>query len=505
MSAPRERVVTARNPSVPTQISPEQKFWKGFVNSQLVKEHNAITHIHFDPNSPHDFAVTSSTRVQVFSSKTRKVVKNFTRFKDTVYCGEFRNDGKLLVAGDASGLVQIFDAHHPRTLLVTITPTTHPTHITKFHPTINTQLLTCSDDRVARLYDISQSAKPIISFNNHDDYIRSGIFIPTSPNLIATGCYDNNIRIFDVRVGGNDPIVKFNQSSPVEDMLSLTPTNILSAGEGVVKYWDLVAGKLSRTLHNFNKTVTCLSDAGERGILVGSIDGHVKAFDTSTPNWDVKFGWKFGSGVLSCGVSPHFKHLVVGLNSGLLTVRTRKNNNDNISATTATSNNLKFKGDKSHGFARFMRGSDFKGEGEHHIIDEKVNHKKLRSFERDLNGFRWSDALNSALLDGLDTEATITCLEELKKKGKVRIALANRDEASLEPLLTWCLKFIDDPRNVSIIADYVICILEMYDELISRKPVLEELVLNLQKRVEIELKKAQDSERIIGMLELLSA
>lgn len=507
MSAVRERVVTARNPSVPTQISPEQKFWKGFTNSQLVKEHNSITHINFDPNSPHDFAVTSSTRVQVFSSKTRKVVKNFTRFKDTVYSGEFRNDGKLLVAGDASGLVQIFDSHHPRTLLVTITPSSHPTHITKFHPTINTHLLTCSDDRTARLYDISQSSKPLISFNNHNDYIRSGTFLPSSPNLIVTGCYDNFIRIFDSRIGNSNPIIKFNQLSPVEDLLSLNSTNILSAGEGIVKSWDLVAGKLSRNLHNFNKTVTCLNSAGEKGILVGSIDGHVKVFDTSTLNWDVKFGWKFGSGVLSCGVSPDFKHLVVGLNSGLLTIRTRKSNiiDSSIDSSNIISISSKFKPDRSHGFARFMRGSDFKGEGEHNIIDEKINHKKLKLFERDLNAFRWYDALNNALLDNLDIEFTITCLEDLKKKGKVRIALSNRDETSLEPLLTWCLKFIDDPRNVNIIADYLICILEMYDELISRKPVLEELILNLQKKVEIELKKAQDAERIIGMLELLSA
>lgn len=509
MSAVRERIITTRNPTVPTQISPEQKFWKSFTNSQLVKEHNAITHINFDPNSPHDFAITSSTRIQIFSSKTRKVVKNFTRFKDTAYCGEFRNDGKLLVAGDASGLVQIFDAHHPRSLLVSIKPSSHPTHITKFNPLINTQLLTCSDDRIARLYDISQSSKPLISFNNHNDYIRSGTFLSNSPNLIITGCYDNYIRIFDSRINNNDNlIIKFNQLSPVEDLLSLNSTNILSAGESIVKSWDLVAGKLSKTLHNFNKTVTCLSNAGEKGILIGSIDGHVKAFDTSTPNWDVKFGWKFGSGVLSCGVSPDFKHLVVGLNSGLLTIRTRKsilNNNNNNTNNDNIFIKQKFKSDKSHGFARFMRGSDFNGEGEHNIIDEKVNHKKLKLFEKDLNAFRWSDALNNALLDNLDVESTITCLEDLKKKGKIKIALLNRDETSLEPLLTWCLKFIDDPRNINIISDYLICILEMYDDLISRKPVLEELILNLQKKVDIELKKSQDAERIIGMLELLSA
>ncbi|KAF6015531.1 hypothetical protein HII12_000690 [Brettanomyces bruxellensis] len=180
MSAARERIQPVRTETLPAKTTPEQRYWRGFTNSQLVKEHNAVTHIAFDPNRPHNFAVTSSTRIQVFSSKTRKVVKNFTRFKDTVYSGEFRHDGKLLVAGDASGLVQIFDAQHPRSLLVTLQPSTHPTHVTKFHPSITTQLLTCSDDRVARLYDISSTEEPLMSFGEHQDYVRSGIFIPGS-------------------------------------------------------------------------------------------------------------------------------------------------------------------------------------------------------------------------------------------------------------------------------------------------------------------------------------
>lgn len=496
MSAARERIVPIRNPTLPQQIHPEQKYWKGFANSQLVKEHNAITHLTFDPNSPHDFAVTSSTRIQIFSSKTRKVVKSFTRFKDTVYSGEFRNDGKLLVAGDASGLVQIFDAHHPRTLLVSINPTTHPTHVTKFHPTITTQLLTCSDDRVARLYDISQSSKPIISFGNHDDYIRSGLFIPSSPNLVVTGCYDNCIRIFDSR-SGTDPIIKFDQESPVEDLLSINPTNLVSAGESVIKCWDLVAGVQSKSLSNFTKTVTCLSSAGERGILAGSIDGHVKVFDTTTPNWDVRFGWKFGSGVLSCGVSPNHKHLVVGLNSGLLTIRTRK--------TEPKSSANIIKDNKPNNFLRMIRGGDYKGEDEKNIIDEKQIIKKLKPFEKQLNSFKWGEALDIAIKNQMSKELTITCMVELKKKGKVRVALANRDESFLEPFLTWCLKSISDPRNVDIIIDYVQVVLDTYDSLISRNPVLEELILSLQRTIDLEIQKCKDAEKIIGMLELLSA
>lgn len=495
MSARRERIVPVKAPVMPSQVHPEQKYWKGFANSQLVKEHNAITHISFDQNSPHDFAVTSSTRIQVFSSKTRKVAKSFTRFKDTVYSGEFRNDGKLLVAGDASGIVQIYDAHHPRTLLVSINPSTHPTQVTKFHPTITTQLLTCSDDRVARIYDISQAAKPIISFGEHEDYIRAGAFMPNSPNLVVTGCYDNYIRVFDSR-SGSTPIIKFDQGSPVEDLLSTNATTLISAGENSVNCWDIVAGGKSRALTNFTKTVTSLADAGDRGILAGSIDGHVKVFDTSTPNWDVRFNWKFGSGVLACGVSPDHKHLVVGLNSGLLTIRTRK---------TEPKQGITQKTQRTETLERLLRGGDYNGEGEMQVIDDRVQTRKTKPFEKLLNQFKWADALDNVIKANQSSEMVVTCMMELKKRGKVRVSLANKDENSLEPLLSWCLKNITKPRNVGIIADYLMCILEMYDQLIARNFVIEELVLNLQRKIEIEITKCEQSEKIIGMLELLTA
>lgn len=499
MSAVRERIQPVRNSTLPSKTTPEQRYWRGFQNQELVKEHSAITHIAFNPKRPYDFAVTASTRVQIFSSKTRKVVKNFTRFKDVVYSGEFRHDGKLLVAGDATGLVQIFDSHHPRSLLVTLQPSSHPTHVTKFHPFIDTQLLTCSDDRVARIYDISDTREPITSFGSHGDYVRSGLFIPGS-NLVATGCYDNIVRLFDTRAPAESaPVLSFNQKSPVEDLLCLNATTLVSCGDNGIRCWDLAAAKCFQELGNFTKTVTSLCSAGERGILAGSMDGHVKVFDTGSAGWQVKYGWKFGSGVLSCGVSPNMKHLVVGLNSGILTVRTRK---------TEPRVKQGVKKEKSHAFARMMRGADYQGESEHHIIDDRISttsNRKLKQFERDLNGFRWSDALDHCLTNGMSKEWTVTCLEELRTRGKIVVALSGRDVSTLEPLLTWCDKSIDDPRNVRIIADYLSCVIDLYSDLVASQPVLEELMRSIEAKINTEIMKCKKASRITGMLELLSA
>lgn len=497
MSSTRGKVVQVRNPTLPNQTSPEQRYWKGFVNPQLIKENHPITHIHFNPVAPHDYAVTSSTRIQVFSSKTRQVTKTFSRFKDTVYSGEYRYDGKLLVATDASGLVSIFDSYQ-RNLLGSLQPSGHPTHVAKFHLTVGNQLITGSDDRVVRLYDISQTTKgPIVEFNDsyHGDYIRSANFIPGNPNLITTGCYDGKVRIFDTRQ--QSIVAKFNQGNPIEDVLALSPTTLVSAGGPQVKVWDLSRGSQIHELNNFTKTVTSLHDSGERGLMVGSLDGHVKMFDYTSANWEVKFGWKFGSGgVLSCAVSPNHKHFVTGLTTGLLSVRTRK---------TEPKVEQGVKQTKTNAYSRMMRGSDYLGEEEHRIIQTATTQtKKLKQFERHLNAFKWSSALDSGFAHGVTKDITITVMNELKKRGKIRVALYGRDEISLLPILQWCVKNLDDVKSFNIICDYIGVILEMYGSLIDQCVVLEEIFTNLSRKINTEIKKCKEANEIGGMLELLT-
>lgn len=502
MSSSKQRVHHIRNPTLPSQTSPEQRYWRGFSNPQLVKENHAISHISFNPVSPYDFAVTSSTRIQVFSSKTRQVIKTFSRFKDVVFGGEYRYDGRLLVASDASGLVSIFDSYQPRNLLLSISPSTYSTPVAKFHPTIGNQLVTGSDDRVLRLYDISQSRTgPIVEFDesNHDDYIRTANFIPGNPNLITTGCYDGVVRIFDTRQ--KRMVNLFSQDgNPIEDVLAISPTTLVSAGGPQVRVWDLTRNAQINQFNNFTKTVTTLHHTGERGLLAGSLDGHVKVFDSNSPNWDVKFGWKFGSGgVLSCAVSPlpSHKHFVTGLTSGLLSIRTRK---------TEPRVPQGIKEVKSNAYNRMMRGADYLGEEEHKVVHSaRPPAKKLKQFEKHLNAFRWSETLDSAFASGIAKEQVITVLHELKNRGKIRIALYGRDEISLLPILQWFTKNLEDSRSVNIICDYIAVVIEMYGSLIEKSVLLEECFADLLKRINIEVKKCKEANEIGGILELLAA
>ena len=46
-------------------------------------------------------------QVIIYDAVTRQVRRQFTRFKDKAYCGTFRSDSKLLVAGGEDGIVQV--------------------------------------------------------------------------------------------------------------------------------------------------------------------------------------------------------------------------------------------------------------------------------------------------------------------------------------------------------------------------------------------------------------
>lgn len=493
MSTPAPRLQPIRQPVLPEKETPEVRYWRGYKAPLLVKESNAITHLHFNPAQPHDLAFTSSTKVQILSSKTLQVQKTISKFKDTVYSGEFRNDGRLLVAGDATGMIQAFDTS-TRSVLVTLKPTQYPVHVTKFHPTSLATLLSASDDRVARLWDLT-SSDPVAEFVDHDDYIRTACFIG-SMGLVTTGCYDGAVRLWDPRAPAK-AVASYNQEEPVESVLALNESTLAVAAGPRVKIWDLTAGRSLVTLANFQKTVTSLSSAGERGFLAGSLDGHVKVFNSSQSQFPVTFGWRFGGPVLTTAIGPDSKQIATGLTSGLLTVRTRK---------TEPKVKQGVKQQKSGNFSRMIRGAEYRGEFEQHVLataNKPHSAGRLKPFERHIKAFRWADALDAAFTG--NNEQTSMVLEELRKRGKIRVSLAGRDDESLEPLLKWCSRTITLPSLVELSTDWLREALGMYGPLIERSPLLHGVLQQLTTRVHQQVALSKDSDRVVGMLDFLMA
>jgi len=100
-------VVVKTHPRPSSKHNPESRHWRQFKNPVFVKEYAPVTCVHFAPSRPHRYAVTAATRVLIYAPRTQKITKTIARFKDVARSGNIRGDGKLVVAGDDSGLIQV--------------------------------------------------------------------------------------------------------------------------------------------------------------------------------------------------------------------------------------------------------------------------------------------------------------------------------------------------------------------------------------------------------------
>ncbi|EMR10089.1 hypothetical protein PNEG_01838 [Pneumocystis murina B123] len=489
MAAPAPRLIPNRFSAGPLPVTPEQKYWQGFKSKVTIKEIASISHIHFCCKEPHDFAVTSSARIQIYSSQTRTVKKTISRFKDVAYSGEIRADGKLLIASDNTGTVQLFDISS-RSILRSLYSHKLPVHVAKFSPYCLTTFLSASDDKTIRIWDLPTSTETCILQGNND-YIRAADFLSMS-HVVLSGCYDGTVRLWDIRMPEKKNEIKnLNHGKSVDAVLSLKDGSIiLSAGGPVIKVWDMISGKNMplKIIRNHQKSVICLSKNNENSrILSGGLDGHVKIYDIK--DWENVHDIKYPAPILSLGLSPDNKHLAVGMISGLFSIRSRQ------IAKSVPQNRNKLK----QSYTEMIHENNNQNYG--NLIVEKKR-KALRPYDKALKSFHYADALD-LVLENKSPLATFTVINELKHRSGLYQALQNRDDVSLEPILRWLIRYLPNPRYVFIIIEVLMLIIDIYGAALGHSILIQGLLLRLSKHVSRQIEYCKDACSCNGMLEML--
>ncbi|KOS20293.1 U3 small nucleolar RNA-associated protein 15 [Escovopsis weberi] len=552
-------------PSGPTPFTAEQRYWKSFRNQLLIPSPTnfPVTHISYNSDS---FAITTGTRVQIYSNKTRKLLKTITRFGDIARSGELRRDGRVLVAGDDTGRIQVFDVNS-RAILRTWLDHKQPVHTTRFSPADATTLLSTSDDRTVRLWDLPSSG-PTATFAGHGDYVRCGRFMPgTMANMVLSGSYDATVRLWDPRAGnssgGGGAVMTFKHAAPVEDVLALpSGTTVLAASGSTVSVLDLVAARPLHVITNHQKTVTALSLAsGGRRLVTASLEGHVKIFETTA--WNVVESVKYPSPILSLAVipsggassstsssspsssslllssanpnsssssaadSPDDRHLAVGMSTGVLSIRTRlsgaegqrerEREREMEALVAGTIGQLDAKKQKRKRRVAASKRLDLLGEGADVVIADEgrlggsgsggsSSRKRERPWQADLRHARYARALDH-VVDRTRSDYShlnaLTLLLALRHRSAMRDALEGRDEDSVRPILRWVCGHICDPRYVSVCVEVGVHLLDLYGEYVGASKELHEGFRTLHRRVKLEVERAQLACQSGGMLESL--
>ncbi|OQR89716.1 U3 small nucleolar RNA-associated protein [Achlya hypogyna] len=483
-------------PQATKHVAPEKSYWLKLRAPHELPQVAAVTCIDANPVAPYDFAAATSTRVQLYSTTSNDIKKTFSRFHDVVYSAAFRGDGKLLVTGNANGQVAVLDVAS-RTVLRNLHGHKGAVRAAKFSND-HVHIFSASDDKTCRLWDLA-TGSPVAVMGGHTDYVRAVAAHPASSSMWATGSYDHTVKLWDMRNAGSastKATMSMDHGAPVEAVLMLPGGNLaISAGGTDIKVWDLLSGgKLLHSFSSHQKTVTCLSlDGPKTRLLSGSLDGHVKVYDLAS--YEVVHGYKFKQGVLSLALSPSNSHLAVGTADGLLTVRKRVNA-DGAVAAPAPAPRIK------RSFKYTLRGAQAKPSDADHVVTAR-RQARCAPYENALRAFDYRKALDTAL-DTRNPTVIASMLEELRLRTGWQKALTDRSEESLEPLLSFCIRYVADPKYSALLTRLCTYLLELYTPLLGSSQstlLLEGLFFKLQNKLREEMSVQASILQLMGMVE----
>lgn len=508
MASDHKKISIKQYPRLAARETAEDRYWQKLKVPIIVKEHAPITDINFSPVAPHEFAVTSSTRVQIYSSVTNQIVKTISRFTDVAYGGSFRDDGKLLVAGCADGGVQVFDMNS-RIILRHFKGHTRACHVSRFAHRDFTRVFSAGDDATVRVWDIP-TEQELACFRGHEDYIRAGVPTPHDPKLFLTGSYDHTVRLWDSRTPegtGAGQVLSLDHGDPVESVLCFPSGSlVVSAGGNTIKVWDILAGnKVLAAFSNHQKTITSLCfDSEHKRLLSASLDRQIKVYDVT--NWKVVHSIKESAPILSMGLAPGDTHLVVGMATGLLSIKHRQATKESgaVGAGGSAGGPRPRPAPRSGTYRFYIRGQNNKGSD----VDFKVEvakKKALKSYDKLLKKFKYSEALDAVLSDKFRPVVVVSLLHELVQREGLQIALSGRDDQALKPVLEFVCKNIANPRYTALLVAVSDVILDIYAPSMGQSPLIDDLFVKLKQRVKMELDFQEKLFQTLGAMETILA
>ncbi|GAA0171118.1 RNA processing factor [Lithospermum erythrorhizon] len=502
---------TSKN-STPTS---ESKYWKSFKHPKDTPPQtlvSSISSVTFSPVSPHDFSITHSATVTLFSTKTHLPKSTITSpFRDITTSSSFRSDGLLLAAADLSGFINIIDVK-TRSSLRRLKGHSRPVRVVKYPRIDKLHLFSGGEDAVVKYWDV-MTETGVFDLLGHKDYVRCGDVSPVSDDVFVSGSYDHTVKVWDVRVSSKGSVMEIDHEKPVEGVVYLPSGGLVAtAGGNVVKIWDVIGGgRLLHTMESHNKTVTSLcvgkigKESGEEGqqnrILSVSLDGYMKVFDYA--KMKITHSMRFPNPLMSIGFSPDCSTRVIGASNGTLYIGKRKVKKSETEEVGLVGGLWPIAEPEARVlrpsyFRYFHRGQSEKpADGDYAIIRPKK--VKVAEHDKLLKKFRHKDALVSALV-AKNPEKIVAVMEELIARKKLLKCISNLESEELVLLMGFIQRHSTTPRYAALLMGLAKKVIEMRGEDIKASDELKSDIRNLKRDVEEEVRIQKSLQEIQGII-----
>ena len=475
--------------------------WKTQLDpAQIVKEFSAINCLDINANG-NELLVTSNSRISLYNINNLTNRKTFNSGGSVqVFGANFRKtDYKLFTSSTKEGKLNIYDINNNKALRTiegdAKTRHTRSVRQSLFYGVSN--IVSFSDDKHIKLWDLGVgSLINEIGYDEsagktaHDDYIRCG-YSASEHNLIVSGSYDHTIKLWDPRSNSNEPLHKYDHGAQVE-RVSMKNSLVISAGEKIIKVYDLISGKLVFSLENIHsKSITGLVNY-DNYLLTSSLDGHVKVFDT---NFKMLHSLSYTPAQLLT-VCANKRALVVGGNDGLINVRKITERK----TTTTTEGDERAKKRSKTDWNDFIDKSRYENET---VVRRERKHKETRQCHKLLKEFRYTEVLNEAI-KLKDVGLSIELIQELLRRDGLRVAVAGRDEESLKNLVNFIFKHMKKTKYTRILIEVAIVLVEVYMPVINQSLGYQQAFRRLTLMLKTEINLLENLQLLCSQMNMIA-
>ncbi|KAH8342810.1 U3 small nucleolar RNA-associated protein 15 homolog [Drosophila kikkawai] len=480
--------------------TPDTVYWERLAKPEQLKEHNTIDYVDFSPSEPDNFVVTCSVRVQIYNLVTKLVVKNLSRFQKTAYGATFRQDGRLLAAGDEEGHVKLFDTTN-RSILRLFKGHTAPVHRT-FFTADKQQLASFGDDKTVRMWDVANEKVVQTYEDSHTDYIRAGAMHPQAGYMFVSGGYDGKINLYDTRQ--ETAVVRtLNHGAPVESMLFLPNGGIfVSAGGTQVRVWDMISGcRLLTMMSQHHKTVTCLRLGSDgRRLFSGGLDRHVKIYDVST--YKTVHTLNYPNAVVSLAVSSGDQAVIAGMVDGLISIR-------RMMVESKPSHLKKIRADRARKQQQKKMAAepDVPAQPVDHVIKDKIKGTGLKTYDVHLRQFSHKKALDDVMQPQKmekQPELVVAVIIDLLHRRSLDKALIGRPEPVLIQFIDFLCTHLSESRFMRPLMNASSTLLDVFErQLVACSPQLIKALKRLAAAVQAEIQLTAELMQLKGAMDML--
>jgi U3 small nucleolar RNA-associated protein 15 len=450
-------------------------------------------------------------------------------------CASFRNDGRLLAVGTDAGETRVCDVSM-RSTLTTFQATSFAVRSLQWFRN-GQNILAAGDDSSARIWNLSSTdkEKPVLTLVGHGDVIRCTALWQQShktnqPDSVSslewavTGSYDHTVRIWNIQNVEEDIeesrcLAVLTHGDPVEAVCLLKSENpdvplwLLSTGGTTIKVWNPLSGQCITTVSTFHrKTITGLisvlrtnfDDDNQKTkhiamrILSTGLDGVIQfhSWDPKTGAMRHLYSTKLKASITSVATDKDGDRLAFGTVSGEVMFHMR--------GPSIVPKKRKME-PRAGTYAFFQRGMNTEPNSEDYMVtSHNKKRKKLKDWDVAMKRFRYAEALDQVLATKHPRSIT-GVLEELGRRRALTHALSNRDEESLEPLLSFVIRNIRRPHFTSVLIGVAHKVIDIYGVIAGESDVVDELFKKLKYQIDLECKDQKALMHLVGQIEFLSS